>query len=280
MDAENFHGAPGINLYRGLSNFRHVAENLNGYWVGTGFMSDGNHYAGESAKSEAIEDFGFSRTWGWAMLYKLSPDARITELAPVESMTLQRFITEVRRHHDADPSDLQAIHQDARQVGLRAVLLNHHMMVNSEEDHYVVYNNDTLVYSEAFTPQAFGLPQATNSASADAQHDAVSQTHRTSSIDSDNRLAKKIPVRAGQGAGALRGGNTMTTGHIKARKSQLLAYIKYTPAFERDYRDFEHHDIQQILDEFERRDPVGYRLCVDRMDIHGLRRRFRYSDFR
>lgn len=191
LDAENFHGAPGINLYRGLSNFRHVAENLNGYWVGTGFMSDGNHYAGESAKSEAIEDFGFSRTWGWAMIYKLCPDARITELAPVESMTLQRFITEVRRHHDADPSDLQAIHQDPRQVGLRAVLLDYDVMVNSEEDHYVVYNNDTLVYSEAFTPQAFGLPQATNLASADAQHDAVSQLHRTSSMDSDNRLAIK-----------------------------------------------------------------------------------------
>ena len=63
----------------------------------------------------------------------------------------------------------------------------------------------------------------------------------------------------------------MTTGHIKARKSQLLAYIKYTPAFERDYRDFEHHDIHQTLDEFERRDPAGYRLCVDRMDIHELR---------
>ena len=69
-------------------------------------MSDGNHYAGESAKLEAIEDFGFSRTWGWAMIYKLRPDARITELAPVESMTLQRFITEVRRHHDADPTNL------------------------------------------------------------------------------------------------------------------------------------------------------------------------------
>ena len=64
-------------------------------------------------------------------------------------------------------------------------------MVNSEEDHYVVYNNDTLVYSEAFTPQAFGLPQATNSASADAQHDAASQLHRTSSMDGDNRLAIK-----------------------------------------------------------------------------------------
>ena len=63
----------------------------------------------------------------------------------------------------------------------------------------------------------------------------------------------------------------MTTGHIKARKSQLLAYIKYTPAFEQDYRDFEHHDIHQILDEFERRDPAEYRLCVDRMDIHELR---------
>ena len=64
LAAGHFHSAPGINLYRGLSNFRHVAENLNGYWVGTGFMSDGNHYAGESAKFEAIEDFGFSRTWG------------------------------------------------------------------------------------------------------------------------------------------------------------------------------------------------------------------------
>ena len=63
----------------------------------------------------------------------------------------------------------------------------------------------------------------------------------------------------------------MTTGQIKARKSQLLAYIKYTPAFEQDYRAFEHHDIHQILDEFERRDPEGFRLCVDRMDFQKLK---------
>lgn len=63
----------------------------------------------------------------------------------------------------------------------------------------------------------------------------------------------------------------MTTGQIKARKSQLLAYIKYTPAFQQDYRAFEHHDIRQILDEFERRDLEGYHLCVDRMDLHELR---------
>ena len=63
----------------------------------------------------------------------------------------------------------------------------------------------------------------------------------------------------------------MTTGQIKARKSQLLAYIKYTPAFEQDYRYFEHHDINQILDEFKRRDPEGYRLCVDRIDLNELR---------
>ena len=62
----------------------------------------------------------------------------------------------------------------------------------------------------------------------------------------------------------------MTTGQIKARKSQLLAYIKYTPAFEQDYRAFEHHEIHQILDEFELRDPEGYRLCVDRMDLNEL----------
>ena len=64
---------------------------------------------------------------------------------------------------------------------------------------------------------------------------------------------------------------TMTTGQTKARKSQLLAYIKYNPAFEQDYGDFEHHDIHQILDEFERRDQEGYRLCVDRMNLHELR---------
>ena len=191
LSAEYFRSAPGINLYRGLSDFRHVAENLNGYWVGTGFMTDGNHYAGESAKHEAIEDFGFSRTWGWAMIYKLLPDARITELAPIESMSLQRFIAEVRCHHDADPSDLQAIHQDARQVGLRAVLLTYDVMVNSDEDHYVVYNNDTLVYSEAFTPQAFGLPEPTASGSADAENTLVSQLQRASPMDSDDQLAIK-----------------------------------------------------------------------------------------
>ena len=104
-------------------------------------------------------------------------------------MTLQRFITEVGRHHDADPSDLQATHQVPRQVGLRAVLLNYDVMVNSDEDHYVVYNNDTLVYSEAFTPQAFGLPEPTTAGSADAQHAPVSQLQRTSPMDNDNRLA-------------------------------------------------------------------------------------------
>ena len=49
----------------------------------------------------------------------------------------------------------------------------------------------------------------------------------------------------------------MTAGQVKARKSQLLAYIKYTPAFEQDYRTFEHHDIHQILDEFETAGPRG-----------------------
>ena len=191
LSAENFRRAHGTNLYRGLSDFRHIAENLNGYWVGTGFMTDGNHYAGETAKYEAIEDFGFSRTWGWAMIYKLRPDARMTELAPIESMPLQQFIAEVRRLHDADPCDLQAIHQDRRQVGLHAVLLNYDVMVNSDEDHYVVYNNDTLVYSEAFTPQAFGLPEPTTSGSPDVHNAPVSRLQRASPIDNDNQLAIK-----------------------------------------------------------------------------------------
>jgi len=58
---------------------------------------------------------------------------------------------------------------------------------------------------------------------------------------------------------------------MSADKSRLLAYIKYTPAFEQDYRAFEYHDIHQILDEFERRDPEGYHLCVNRMNLHELR---------
>ena len=70
-------------------------------------------------------------------------------------------------------SDLQAIHQGARQLGRRAVLLNYDVMVNSEEDHYVVYNTGTLVYSEAFTPQAFGLPEHITADSASAQRAPV-----------------------------------------------------------------------------------------------------------
>ena len=93
-------------------------------------------------------------------------------------------------------SDLQAIHQDARQVGLRAVLLNYDVTVNYEEDHYVVYNNDKLVYSEAFTPQAFGLPEPTTAGNADAQHAPVSQLQRTPPMDNGNRLAIKYePAR-------------------------------------------------------------------------------------
>ena len=64
-------------------------------------------------------------------------------------------------------------------------------MVNSDEDHYVVYISDTLVYSEAFTPQAFGLPDTITAGSAGAQHAPAPQFERTSPIDSDNQFAIK-----------------------------------------------------------------------------------------
>ena len=76
-------------------------------------------------------------------------------------------------------------------MGLRAVLLNYDVMVNSEEDHYVVYNNDTLVYSEAFTPQAFGLPEPITTGSTGAQRAPVPQFERTSPMDNDNLLTIK-----------------------------------------------------------------------------------------
>ena len=60
----------------------------------------------------------------------------------------------------------------------------------------------------------------------------------------------------------------MTSGMIEASKSRLLAYIRHNRAFSHDYRDFEHHSIDSILDELHRRDPDGYLRCLDRLELH------------
>ena len=159
LPQEEFSRCPGKLLFRGVNYFKYIRENLNGKWVGTGFMSDGNYYAGESSKLDAIEEYGFGDPlgWGWAMPYKLTPQASLIEATEVGHLSLCRFVYAVRQQYDVDQRWLEIFYQESNDNAFRAVLLGYDGMVDSGSEHYVIFNNRALVYRTDCTPWARGI---------------------------------------------------------------------------------------------------------------------------
>ena len=154
ISPEGFSRSEGTLLFRGVKFFRYVRYNLNGEWVGTGFMSDGNYYAGIAARADAIDDYGFSNRFGWAMAYKLSPWANLAEPAYVEQISLDQFVTAVEQRYNIVADTLTTLYENGNDNGLRAVLLGYDGMVDRQQDHYVIYNPRALVYRTDCTPWA------------------------------------------------------------------------------------------------------------------------------
>ena len=144
-------------LFRGVSFFKYVRANLNGDWVGTGFMSDGNYYAGPRARMEAIDEYGFSNPYGWATAYKLHPSATLITQDYVETMSLDQFIAAVGTRYDVHEDALTVLYENGNDNGIRAVLLGYDGMVDQDRDHHVVYNHQALVYRADCTPWARGI---------------------------------------------------------------------------------------------------------------------------
>ena len=146
-------------LFRGVNYFKYIRENLNGKWVGTGFRSDGNYYAGETSRLDSIEDYGFgdSLGWGWAMPYKLTPKASLIEASEVGYLSLGSFVYAVRQQYDVEQRWLEILYQESNDNAFRAVLLGYDGMVDSGSDHYVIFNNRALVYRTDCTPWARGI---------------------------------------------------------------------------------------------------------------------------
>ncbi len=147
-------------LYRGLHYVKDLQENLNGYWVGAGFTADGNYYADQTVKDQAINYYGFDQEHGWAMAYKLSPSARVTEPNYIDRISLDEFIQKTQDIHNAETDDLVTIHSQGNDNGLRAVLLRFDAIADFEAHHYIVHNNAKLVHCEDLTPWALGLPKS------------------------------------------------------------------------------------------------------------------------
>ena len=161
LSREDFSRCRGKLLFRGVNYFKYIRENLNGQWVGTGFLSDGNYYAGETSRSEAIEEYGFGDPpgWGWAMPYKLTPKASLIEAGTVKSLSLCRFVYAVRQQYHVDRRCLEIFFQETNDDAFRAVLLGYDGIVDSGSDHYVIFNNKALVYRTDCTPWARGIEQ-------------------------------------------------------------------------------------------------------------------------
>ena len=162
LEAEDFSRREGRLLFRGFSFFRHVRESLNGEWFGTGFMSDGNYYTGYEARTEAIDDYGFSSPYGpggWAMAYKLRPSARLTEREPMERVLIDQFVQHASEQYSANEDALATLY-GGYDNGIRAVLMGYDGMVDPERDHYVIYNHRALAYNANCTPWAHGLEPA------------------------------------------------------------------------------------------------------------------------
>ena len=155
----HFREQPGTLLFRGVSNYVYVRENLNGDWYGTGFYTDGNYYTGLSSKNEAIGYYGLSgwSDFGWTIALKLSPLAHLIELNELLNMPLRRFIDKVHEQFPIDTALLQTIHQSPSDNAFTAVLMGYDGVVDTQQDHYIVYNNERLAFLRDSTPWAHQL---------------------------------------------------------------------------------------------------------------------------
>ena len=117
LPPEEFSQSGGHLLFRGVNFFRYVRENLNGGWFGTGFMSDGNYYAGPESREDAIAEYGFSNPYGWTMPYKLNPSANLTEPVHVEQISLGQFIAAVEQQYKIDTDILAVLYEKGNDNG-------------------------------------------------------------------------------------------------------------------------------------------------------------------
>ena len=121
-----------------------MRENLNGEWVGTGFISDGNYYAGSKSRLDAIHDYGFCAPlgWGWALPYKLNPETSLIEAVQLSGISLRRFIDAVRQQINQNVEEcwLEVLYQQSHDNAFRAVLMGYDGVVDSAIDHYAIYN--------------------------------------------------------------------------------------------------------------------------------------------
>ena len=147
----------GTLLFRGVSNYIHVAANLNGDWFGTGFISDGNHYSHHYVREDSIEDYGFSRSNGWATAYKLLPEARVIRSQDAEDMTVDRYVELAQQRLKIDEAILRPLYHQTYDNGFRAILTGYDAMIDPETQYYVVYNNSLLVHCADLTPWALGI---------------------------------------------------------------------------------------------------------------------------
>ena len=157
VPSHEFVQLPGTLLFRGVSHFRHVRSNINGEWFGTGFLGDGNHYADGSARDDAIEDYGFSRTFGWATAYKLSPDARIIPAHQAEQVSFDEYAQIATGLFGIETNILHVLYHETYDNSFRSILTGHDAMVEPETGYYVVYNHLKLVHNSDLTPWALGL---------------------------------------------------------------------------------------------------------------------------
>ena len=151
----------GTLLFRGVGHYAHVRSNLNGHWFGTGFMSDGNHYADLTYPDDAIDDYGFSNTFGWATAYKLSPDARIIRDEEAQQLTLEYCCLVAAEAYGVSNDVTRVLYENTHDNGFRAILTGHDAMVDPQTGYHVVYNNRTLIHCSDLTPWAMGLEQPT-----------------------------------------------------------------------------------------------------------------------
>ena len=152
LPEEQFQLRTGTLLFRGVSNYMHVAANLNGDWFGTGFISDGNHYSHHSVREDSIEQYGFSRSNGWTTAYKLAPEARVISAPDAEDMTMDHYIELAQRRFDIDHATLRTLYHQTYDNGFRAILTGYDAMLDPENQYYVVYNNGLLVHRSDLTP--------------------------------------------------------------------------------------------------------------------------------
>ena len=192
LPSGTFRERQGDLLFRGVNSFKYVRENLNGEWVGTGVISDGNYYAGSKSRLDAIHDYGFCAPfgWGWAMPYKLNPETSLIEAVQLSGISLPRFIHAVRQRLNQNIEEcwLEVLYQQSHDNAFRAVLLGYDGVVDSAIDHYAIYNNRMLVYQIDCTPWAHGLEPCPEEFEETEQPNEAARPDRTyeSQVESAN----------------------------------------------------------------------------------------------